>query len=47
MDLNKIDFSPETGKVKKLDLGPDQTNTFSGMVNDQFKETEPFTFLGL
>ncbi|WP_425292025.1 linear amide C-N hydrolase [Brucella anthropi] len=47
VDLKDIDFSPETGKVKKLDLGPNQTNTFNGVVNDSFKESEPFKFLGL
>jgi len=46
-DLTKIDFSEQTGKVLKLDLGPDQTNIYSGMVNDQFKEATPFKFLGL
>jgi len=47
VDLKKIDFSPESGKVKKLDLGANQTNTFNGVVNDSFKESEPFKFLGL
>jgi len=47
IDLKDIDFSPETGKVKKLDLGVNQTNTFNGVVNDSFKESEPFKFLGL
>jgi len=47
VDLKEIDFSPETGKVKKLDLGVNQTNTFNGVVNDSFKESEPFKFLGL
>lgn len=46
-DLSKLDLSQETGKVLKLELGPNQTNIFSGMVNDQFKEAEPFKFLGL
>lgn len=47
VDLKEIDFSPETGKVKKLDLGVNQTNTFNGVVNASFKESEPFKFLGL
>lgn len=47
VDLKKIDFSAQTGKVRKLDLGPDQTNTFSGVVNDDFKESAPFKFLGI
>ena len=47
VDLTKVDFSETTGSVKKLDLGPDQTNTFAGVVNGQFKESQPFKFLGL
>jgi penicillin V acylase-like amidase (Ntn superfamily) len=47
VDMTKIDFSETTGTVKKLDLGPNQANTFSGMVNGQFKESKPFKFLGL
>jgi penicillin V acylase-like amidase (Ntn superfamily) len=47
VDLTKIDFSEKTGKVMKLDLGPNQTHIYSGMTNDQFKETKPFKFLGL
>lgn len=47
VDLTKLDFSEKSGKVRKLDLGLNQTNTFSGMVNDQFKDSEPFKFLGL
>lgn len=47
VDLTKLVFSGESGKVMKLDLGPDQTHIHSGVANDQFKENEPFTFLGL
>lgn len=47
VDLNQIDFSRETGQVKTLDLGPNQTNTFNGMVNESFQEAKPFPFLGL
>lgn len=47
VDLTKLDFSEKTGKVMKLDLGPNQTHIYSGMVNDQFKEARPFKFLGL
>jgi len=47
VDLMKIDFSPSTGKVKKLALGPDQDHTFSGDATVSFRETEPFRFLGL
>jgi penicillin V acylase-like amidase (Ntn superfamily) len=47
VDLTKLDFTKQTGKVMKLDLGPDQTHIYAGMANDQFKAAEPFTFLGL
>jgi penicillin V acylase-like amidase (Ntn superfamily) len=47
IDLNRLDFSEQTGKVLKLDLGPNQRNTFSGVANDAFKESPPFKFLGL
>ncbi len=47
VDLTKLDFSASTGKVMKLDLGPNQTHIYSGMADDQFKETKPFKFLGL
>lgn len=47
VDLTKLDFSAKTGKVMKLDLGPNQTHIYSGMANDQFKDAEPFKFLGL
>ena len=47
VDLTKLDFSASTGKVMKLDLGPNQTHIYSGVADDQFKETKPFKFLGL
>ena len=47
VDLNKLDFTEQTGKVMKLDLGPNQTHIYSGVANDQFKESKPFDFLGL
>ena len=47
LDLNKLDFSEKTGKVMKLDLGPDQSRIYSGMANDQLKEAKPFRFLGI
>lgn len=46
VDLNGMDFS-EGAKVLKLDLGPNQSNIFSGVANGNFKEAEPFRFLGL
>lgn len=47
VDLNAVDFSAETGKVKRLDLGPNQTNVFAGDTSKDFKAAEPFKFLGL
>jgi hypothetical protein len=47
VDLKKIDFSAETGKVMRLDLGPDQTKVYSGDAVSSFQETKPFVFLGL
>lgn len=47
VDLNTIDFSEKSGTVKKLELGADQKNIFFGNVNQQFKKSEPFKFLGL
>ena len=47
VDLKAIDFSAEKGKVKKLELGPQQSHTFSGDATAQFKEAPPFKFLGL
>lgn len=47
VDLKKIDFAQETGKVKLLDLGPKQDHTFSGEVSGQFTDHAPFRFLGL
>jgi choloylglycine hydrolase len=47
VDLKTIDFSAETGKVKRLDLGPNQTNVFAGETSKEFKVAEPFKFLGL
>lgn len=46
VDLKSLDLSSETGKTLKLDLGPDQTNTFSGNTNSEFKPAKPFKFLG-
>lgn len=32
--------------TRKLDLGPNQTHTFSGNVAKDFKEAKSFSFLG-
>ncbi|WP_407638162.1 linear amide C-N hydrolase [Advenella mimigardefordensis] len=47
INLEKIDFSEKTGQVLKLDLGPEQSNIYSGMANSQFRPAKPFKFLGL
>jgi choloylglycine hydrolase len=47
VNLKEIDFSAETGKVMKLDLGVHQRNVYSGNVVKDFKVSEPFKFLGL
>lgn len=47
IDLTRLDFTKQTGKVMKLDLGPQQTHIYAGMANDQLKPAEPFKFLGL
>lgn len=44
VDLNKVDFSPKAS-VKKLDLA--NNKTYSGEVSTNFKDTKPFTFLGI
>ena len=46
VDLNEIDFSAGSGKVMKLDLGPNQSNTFSGNATAKFEAANPFKFLG-
>jgi penicillin V acylase-like amidase (Ntn superfamily) len=47
INFKDVDFSPQTGKVMKLDLGKDQRNIYSGNAAAAFKVTKPFTFLGL
>ncbi|WP_370678814.1 linear amide C-N hydrolase [Comamonas sp. GB3 AK4-5] len=47
VDLKALDFSKPTGKVLKLDLGADQSHTFSGDATKQFKPSAPFQFLGI
>lgn len=46
VDLKKIDFSPSTGKISKLNLGENQKNIYSSEVSKNFIETKAFTFLG-
>lgn len=47
VDLKSLDFSAQTGKVMKLDLGTDQSHTFSGNATQDFKPAKPFQFLGI
>lgn len=47
IDLKALDFSKESGRVMKLDLGDNQDHTYSGDATKAFKVAEPFTFLGL
>jgi len=47
VDLKGVDFSGETGKVMRLDLGPNQRSTYSGNALKDFKVTKPFKFLGV
>jgi len=46
-DLKTLDFSEKTGKVMKLELGPNQINVYAGNANEQYKEAKPFKFLGV
>lgn len=46
VDLKKLDLSQATGKVKKLDLGPNQSTVYSGEVSSHFEPAAPFIFSG-
>ncbi len=45
--MGDIDFSPESGQVMRLDLGPEQGHIFSGNATGAFEAAEPFVFEGL
>ena len=47
VDLKRVDFSSETGSVRRLDLGKDQDHTYSGDATADFVEAAPFRFMGL
>ena len=47
VNFNDIDFSAETGKVMKLDLGKNQSHVYSGNAVKDFVVSKPFRFLGL
>ncbi|WP_423747304.1 linear amide C-N hydrolase (plasmid) [Haladaptatus sp. SPP-AMP-3] len=46
VELDNIDVSSEAD-AQVLNLGPNQSNTFSGEVSDQMVTSEPFSFLGV
>ncbi|WP_172121588.1 MULTISPECIES: linear amide C-N hydrolase [unclassified Devosia] len=46
VDIAKLDLSA-SGKVMKLDLGPNEMNIYSDRANNQFQPAEPFQFAGL
>jgi len=45
--LKDVDFSAESGKVMRLDLGANQKNIYSGNSTKEFKEAKAFKFLGV
>jgi penicillin V acylase-like amidase (Ntn superfamily) len=47
VNFKDIDFSAETGKVMRLDLGKDQSHVYSGNAVKDFQVAKPFKFLGL
>ncbi|MER2907158.1 linear amide C-N hydrolase [Morganella morganii] len=47
VDLNNIDFSGNTGTVRKLALGNNQKHGFTGNVNSHFRKSEPFEFISI
>lgn len=47
VDLKALDFSTDTGKVMRLDLGANQDHTYSGNATTDFKPSPAFQFLGL
>ncbi|MBB5318240.1 linear amide C-N hydrolase [Tunturibacter empetritectus] len=47
MNFKDIDFSAETGKVEKLDLGKNQSQVYAGNAVKEFVMSKPFKFLGI
>jgi penicillin V acylase-like amidase (Ntn superfamily) len=45
--LKDIDFSAETGKVMKLDLGKNQSRTYAGNATKNFVAAKAFKFMGI
>lgn len=46
VDLKKFDLSSNSAKVMTLDLGRNQSNTFSGKSSAVFEPAKPFVFQG-
>ncbi|KGG89116.1 hypothetical protein P367_05030 [Comamonas thiooxydans] len=42
-----MDFNPQTDKVRKLELGADQSHASSGNATAELKPLAPFQFLGI
>ena len=47
VNFKDIDFSAQTGRVLKLDLGKDQSHIYAGNAVKDFEVAKPFKFLGL
>lgn len=47
VDLNALNFSRDSGKVMKLDLGPNQNHAFAGDATASFQPAQAFKFLGI
>ena len=47
VDLKTLDFTKESGTVRTLKLGENQSRLLSGQVSEQFIEAPAFQFLGL
>jgi len=47
VDLNALNFSHDSGKVMKLDLGPNQNHAFAGDATASFQPAQAFKFLGI
>ncbi|MEN2429991.1 hypothetical protein [Comamonas sp. F1-6] len=46
-NLKALDFNPKTDKVRKLELGVDQSHASSGNATAELKPLAPFQFLGI
>ncbi|GAO70099.1 MULTISPECIES: hypothetical protein [Comamonas] len=46
-NLKALDFNPQTDKVRKLELGADQSHASSGNATAELEPLAPFQFLGI